>query len=73
MGNATNSIPVAASRVHPTYAYNLLYIPQTLFVAWVPAVAPPMTSEMAKTFAAFFSLPDCSNFVYFYQRVQIDF
>ena len=72
MGNADNSISEAASRV-PTYAYNLLYIPQTLFVAWVPVAAPPMTSEMANTFAAFFSLPDCSNFVYFYKRVQIDF
>ena len=73
MGNADNSVPVASSRVHPTYAYNLVYIPQTLFVAWVPAAAPPMTSEMAKTFCSLFSLPDCSNFVYFYQPSQSDF
>ena len=73
MGNATNSIPVAASRVQPTYAYNLFYIPQTLFVAGAPAAAPPMTSKFAKTFCSLFSLPDCSNFVYFYQQGQIDF
>ena len=58
MSSADNSIPLAASRVPPTYAYNLLYIPQTLFVAWVPAVAPLMTSELAKTICSLFSIPD---------------
>ena len=58
MGNADNRIPEAASRVPPTYAYNLLYIPQTLFVACVPAVAPLMTSELAKTICSLFSIAD---------------
>ena len=58
MSSADNSIPLAASRVPPTYAYNLLYIPQTLFVALVPIVAHLMTTELAKTIYSLFSLPD---------------